>query len=311
MGPETPAPPLPTTVVITPDLKLRAQEYRSALAVVDLDQVWDHGISAVDIICIDPAAAETFLTSVTSFFVLGNNTHAVKFIRPPQRIPLNGAIVTVPLEQFLPNWFNELAQNVEGTALKVIQVASTMVDYAQRFVAAYHNNHILRTSPSDPPQGLTHEIEGFFVDVDAAQKALISFLRLVISHSDQHAPHVVTIRHDFTFEIDGVVRDLRLRQKRVLCVLALLRERRHFSQREFMMLYSNDNDPTRQAVSNNLGTLCSVLPRLDWDSDGGLCRVDALTIDSQVPDEELTVFLRDAATANTAEHRPSEIDEEI
>jgi len=284
----------PTRLPITPKLKKRASEFISALGLVDREALWEHGVSEVELKCVTARAAKKVLSKIAAFYKLGAVEKAVSFVRVPKLTTPQGKNVIVPLDQFLPNWFDELAHDVERTGLRIIEIEAKLANAAGTFVRAYDNNFVVSATPSEIKEDAqAPEKNEHFADVVTAHKTLLRFLEVIVSLASDNPPHIIIIRDDFTVEIDGEVQQLTDGQMWALCALAIFRNRRLISHKEFMLVYSNDQrELNKQDVSNVLRTLRSVIPRFDYRSDGQKrCRISNLFIESELTNQELEEIL--------------------
>lgn len=266
---------------ITPLLKKRATEYVS-VGLLDWDAIEENRMSDVDLKCSSSAAAQTVFSNLMAFYSVGTGS----FIEAPRLPNEGGKTVVVPLAQYFPNWFDELAHDVESTDLRIIEIDSALINKARVFVRAYSNNLIVTRSPVDSPRDILHP-------VTTAQKSLVRFLETVVSLTNDDHPHLVIIRDDFSVEIDGQIRHLTEGQIWALCALAIFRNKRLFSHKDFMRVYSNEQrELNKQDVSNVLRTLDKVLPRFSYRSDGQKrCAISNLFIESELTNDELKEIL--------------------
>lgn len=268
---------------ITQLLKKSATEYVS-VGLLDWDAIEENRMSDVDLKCSSSAAAQTVFSNLMAFYAVGTGS----FIEAPRLPNEGGKTVVVPLAQYFPNWFDELAHDVESTDLRIIEIDAALINKARVFVRAYGNNLIVSRSPVDSPNNLLRP-------VTTAQKLLVRFLKTVVSLTNDNPPHLVIIRDDFTVEIDGQIQNLTKGQMWALCALAIFRNRRLISHKEFMLVYSNEqreSNINKQDVSNVLRTLDKVLPRFSYRSDGQKrCTISNLFIESELTDQELGEIL--------------------
>ncbi len=229
----------------------------------DLDQ---RQISHVIFKCKDINAAKTFFGRAEKHFQVLRKLDLVGDDSSPPS--MQGVQIMIPRDQFLPKFYNELAEDISMTKLAQLVVEQRLVAVAKSFLLAFEgieDSLVVRFFYDDgTPWGKQMNLDGLFWNY-------LEFTKALVKPRDARSCHIVTIQDGFRIQIDGREKHLSPRPHRGLLVLALLRNEPQFNVERFMKCYEkNFNGDCAKDTRNILKCLqIKCLPKLEWKNLGG------------------------------------------
>lgn len=288
----TPAPIHSKHLELTQVVKEAAKAALDAIAKVDFEDLAHTGISRLLLRCIDEGAAEAMRNRL-GIPPSGRARAKDSGPQPPDRS------VTIDLHRFLPQTFNDLLGDVAEGDFASLPVPNKLVTDLQQFVATFREGWVVRILLDDPREVPDTDLEPNRRCVFAAHKALVSAgqrMLEVISDSPIHQVRIESAANPMkplSFTIDGGSVELLPRPQRALCALALLMPKGPVDIKEFMRLYSGDDNDARRDLHTIFTVLKEWLPRMAWKAAKGIRRMSGIQIRTDASAAQLTKFLEE------------------
>ncbi len=277
-------------IEITQPVKMAAEKAMAAMAELDFDDLGELGIHSVCLRYTEPGAAESLGVLL--------DTKA------------NGRELSLPLERYIPPDFAEHLIDAAETELSSFPVPPETCGKMRAFVDAFSSGSVLRIELNAHPEAPPDRVDQAKKRVWDAHKTLLAVVGLMRDlvrkdalHEVRIAPPTNSVRGLF-FVVDGKPLDLKSREQRVLCVLALLMPSQPFSCRDFSKLYNGTDSDAHRDFFTVMRALKRLLPRLGWKSADSKRSVQGLRVVSEVKKDELEQLLIDFIEAKKyARHR--------
>ena len=263
---------------ITPAVQKAAANAIEAISAIDFDQLGEHGISFVRLVCTTSAAAEALATDL-------NQKSA-------------GREVEAPLLQYLPLPLTDCIIDAAETARISIPVPASLCGAMEGFIRVFGRSEIVRMAVDAADSSLESDVVAFKDVIGTAHRALLHTVELMLSAVTRDPVHELRIEasgnimKELRFFVDGQEVDLGARTSRALCVLSLLQKEQPFKVDLFMELYSNNTIDARRDFHTIMRAVRKTLPQLKITAKKGTRSVKGVRIISRVPEKGLRAFLR-------------------
>ena len=296
-----PEDPLPATasapidskhIELTPVVKEAAKAALEAIWKVEFDDLAHTGITRLLLRCIDEGAARE-LRDRLGIPPLEQARAKDAGPQPPDRS------VTIDLDRFLPQTFNDLLGDVAEGDVASLPVPNELVTKLQQFVSTFRDARVVRIVLDHPRDEPDPSLEPIRQCVAAAHRALVKAGQRILEVISDNPVHQVRIEPSanpmkpLSFTIDGKSVELLSRAQRALCALALLMPKGPVDIKEFMRLYSGDDSDARRDLHTIFTVLKEWLPRMAWEAAKGIRRMSGIQIRTDASAAQLTKFLEE------------------
>lgn len=292
---DEPAPAIRTNstkhMELTPDVKSAAANALDAIRKVDYEALTESRITRLLLRCTDGDAADSLRKRLGIPVARGQSD--ATGLRP------QGRAVTIDLERYLPEVFNELLADVAEGEVASLPVTVELATALRQFVSTFGDAGVVRIQLDDPREHPDSSLEPNRRCLTAAHRMLVRAGQQMLEVISDNPIHQVCIRpsanlmKSMTFTIDGRNVELLSRAQRALCTLALLLPEGPVDCKKFMELYSGDSTDARRDFHTVVRALRPQLPQMDWKATSGRRWISGLQIRSEASSQQLTKFLEE------------------